>query len=159
MGIFRKSAESDGVGADQPAPEQAATKMAQSKGRVLVVDDEEPIRDIVSRVLDAEGYDCTVAGGGKEALEIASKQKFDVVLLDIMMPEVSGIDVLRHLATDCPDACVVMTTAVDDMPTAAEALNLGATDYVTKPFNLADLSGRVEEALEASKRLQGKTDL
>jgi DNA-binding response OmpR family regulator len=159
MGLLRKKTDRGASKADQTPREKADQTRAQSKARVLVVDDEEPIRDIVSRVLDAEGYDCSTAPGGREALEIASKQTFDVVLLDIMMPEVTGIDVLRQLATDCPDTCVLMTTAVQDLATAAEALNLGATDYVTKPFNLAELTERVEEVLETSRRLRQQNDL
>jgi len=130
--------------------------MKETKGNVLVVDDEEPIRDIVSRVLGAEGFTCVVASDGREALEKTSTQAFDVVLLDIMMPDMSGMEVLHHLTTDNPDACVVMTTAVDDVQTAVEALNLGAIDYVTKPFNLDDLGKRVEEAVELARQTSGK---
>lgn len=132
--------------------------MKETKGNVLVVDDEEPIRDIVSRVLDAEGFTCFVAADGREALEKTATQAFDVVLLDIMMPDMSGMEVLHHLTTANPDACVVMTTAVDDVQTAVEALNLGAVDYVTKPFNLDDLGKRVEEAVELARKTSGKGD-
>lgn len=132
--------------------------MKETKGNVLVVDDEEPIRDIVSRVLGAEGFTCFVAADGREALEKTATQAFDVVLLDIMMPDMSGMEVLHHLTTANPDACVVMTTAVDDVQTAVEALNLGAVDYVTKPFNLDDLGKRVEEAVELARKTSGKGD-
>lgn len=132
--------------------------MKETKGNVLVVDDEEPIRDIVSRVLDAEGFTCFVAADGREALEKTATQAFDVVLLDIMMPDMSGMEVLHHLTTANPDACVVMTTAVDDVQTAVEALNLGAVDYVTKPFNLDDLGKRVEEAVELARQTSGRGD-
>ncbi|MEE8373425.1 MAG: response regulator [Dehalococcoidia bacterium] len=132
--------------------------MKETKGNVLVVDDEEPIRDIVSRVLDAEGFTCVVAADGREALERTSTQSFDVVLLDIMMPDMSGMEVLHQLATANPDICVVMTTAVDDVQTAVEALNLGAVDYVTKPFNLDDLGKRVEEAVESARQASRKGD-
>lgn len=132
--------------------------MKETKGNVLVVDDEEPIRDIVSRVLDAEGFTCVVAADGREALEKTATQAFDVVLLDIMMPDMSGMEVLHHLTTANPDACVVMTTAVDDVQTAVEALNLGAVDYVTKPFNLDDLGKRVEEAVELARQTSGRGD-
>lgn len=132
--------------------------MKETKGNVLVVDDEEPIRDIVSRVLGAEGFTCFVAADGREALEKTATQAFDVVLLDIMMPDMSGMEVLHHLTTANPDACVVMTTAVDDVQTAVEALNLGAVDYVTKPFNLDDLGKRVEEAVELARQTSGRGD-
>lgn len=133
--------------------------MREAKGAVLIVDDEEAIRDILSRVLDSEGYKCTVAADGREALQKSSGQEFDVVLLDIRMPELSGMEVLPQIVADHPDACVLMTTAVGDAPTAVEALNLGACDYLTKPFNLDDLSTRVEEALESKRQTTQRNSL
>lgn len=130
--------------------------MAESKGNILIVDDEESIRYILQRVLASEGYECTVASNGKEALKKAGKQDFDVVLLDIKMPKLSGMEVLPRIVAKHPDTCVVMTTAVVDMPTALTALNLGAYDYLTKPFNLDELSTRIEEVLERRKLVRKK---
>jgi len=122
--------------------------MEDAKGNILIVDDEEAIREILFHFLNSEGYDCVVAADGREAVETASTQDFDLVLLDIAMQELSGIEVLRQIVADHPDTRVVMITAMADTTTAVEALNLGAYDYLTKPFDLYDLSMRIEEALE-----------
>jgi len=122
--------------------------MERLTARILVVDDEESIRSGVSRRLEAEGYTCTMAASGSEALEKASGQDFDLVLMDIKMPGLSGMEVLPKLLAEHPDASVVMITAVNDTQTAVEAMKLGALDYVTKPFDVDGLVMRVEKALE-----------
>ncbi|MEE8372174.1 MAG: PAS domain S-box protein [Dehalococcoidia bacterium] len=122
--------------------------MDDGKARILVVDDEQNMRAIISRRLRAEGYVCVTAADGKEAMETASKQDFDMVLTDMSMPVMSGMEVLAQMATDHPGTCVLVLTAVTDTRTTVEALSLGAYDYVTKPFNLDDLITRVETALE-----------
>jgi len=122
--------------------------MEEHKATILTVDDEESIRDILCRKLEALGYHCEVASDGNEALWKAFMQDFDLVLMDIKMPGMSGMEVLPKLTTDHPDTCVIMLTAVSDIQTAVEAMKLGAYDYLTKPFNLDDLVIRVERALE-----------
>ncbi len=122
--------------------------MEEHRATILAIDDEESIRDILSRKLQALGYNCEVAADGNEALWKAFMQDFDLVLMDIKMPGLSGMEVLPKIATDHPDTCVIMLTAVSDIQTAVEALKLGAYDYLTKPFNLDDLVIRVERALE-----------
>jgi len=122
--------------------------MDKVKGMILIVDDEEPIRNAVSRKLQAEGYSCVTAADGEDALWKAFMQDFALVLLDIKMPGMSGMEVLSRVIIDHPDTGVVMITAVGDSQTAVEAMKLGAYDYVTKPFNLDDLVMRVERALE-----------
>ena len=122
--------------------------MDEGKGTILIVDDEESIRNAVARRLKTEGYKCMTAGDGKEALWKAFMQDFALVLLDIKMPGMSGMEVLSRMITDHPDTGVVMITAVGDSETAVEAMKQGAYDYVTKPFNLDDLVIRVERALE-----------
>ncbi len=126
----------------------STAKKEEVKGRILVVDDEEAIRTVIARKLQAEGYECIVAPDGKEAVDTASNEDFDLVLTDVKMPGMSGIDVLSQVVTDHPDTCVIMITAVADAQTAVEAMKLGAYDYVTKPFDLEALSMRVEKALE-----------
>ncbi|MEE8373041.1 MAG: response regulator, partial [Dehalococcoidia bacterium] len=86
--------------------------MDEVKGRVLVVDDEESIRSILSRKLETEGYFCVTASDGREAVEKASQHEFDLVLTDIKMPGMSGIEVLSHMVAEHPDTCVIMITAV-----------------------------------------------
>ena len=122
--------------------------MDEVKGRVLVVDDEESIRSILSRKLETEGYFCVTASDGREAMEKASQHEFDLVLTDIKMPGMSGIEVLSHIIAEHPDTCVIMITAVSDAQTAVDAMKTGAYDYVTKPFDLEALGMRVEKALE-----------
>ncbi len=122
--------------------------MEEAGGTILIVDDEGSIRDIICRKLESEGYSCVVAADGREALWKAFMQDFALVLMDIRMPGLSGMEVLPKMVTDHPDTCVVMLTAVSDIQTAVEAMQLGAYDYLTKPFNMDDLVGKVERALE-----------
>jgi two-component system NtrC family sensor kinase len=122
--------------------------MDRPRAAILVVDDEVSIRDVLSRKLQAEGYACVTAADGKEAMDAAAKRHFDMVLTDIKMPVMTGMEVLSQVVADYPDTCVVMVTAMSDRQTAVEAMNMGAYDYVTKPFNLDDVATRVEKALE-----------
>lgn len=125
--------------------------MEEVKGTILIVDDEEAIRGILSRKLESDGYHCEAAADGKEALWKAFMKDFDLVLMDIKMPGLSGMEALPQLVTNHPDTCVVMMTAVVDTETAVEAMKLGACDYVIKPFDLDDLGMRVQKALERRK--------
>jgi DNA-binding response OmpR family regulator len=125
--------------------------MEEAKGTILIIDDEEAIRDILCRKLESDGYYCEVAADGKEALWKAFMKDFDLVIMDIKMPGLSGMEVLPQLVTNHPDTCVIMMTAVVDTETAVRAMKLGAYDYVTKPFDLDDLGMRVEKALERRK--------
>lgn len=125
--------------------------MEEVKGTILIVDDEESIRNILCRRLQEEGYSCEAAADGKEALWKAFVRDFDLVLMDIKMPSMSGMEALPQIVTNHPDTCVIMMTAVVDTETAVEAMKLGAYDYVTKPFDLDDLSMRMGKALEKRK--------
>jgi PAS domain S-box-containing protein len=125
--------------------------MDDSRGKILIVDDEAAIRKVISQKLERDGYECVLAADGEEALEKVCSHDFDLVLLDIRMPGLSGIEVLPQMTFERPDICVVMSTAVDDTQTTAQAMNLGAYDYVLKPFDLEDLATRIETALERRK--------
>jgi DNA-binding NtrC family response regulator len=125
--------------------------MEETKGSILVVDDEESVRAALSRKLEDEKYHCVLAASGEEALTEVSKQVFDIVLLDVKMPGLTGIDVLPEIIREHPDIVVIMATGVVDLQTAVDALNLGACDYVTKPFDLDDLIVRVERALQGRR--------
>jgi DNA-binding response OmpR family regulator len=114
---------------------------------VLVVDDEEIIRDLIGTVLLEEGYEVLEAGGGEEAIELARKQKPDVILLDIRMPGIDGIHTCRRLKRDqeTKDIPVIMVTGMrHGLPEAMEA---GAFDFITKPFDTEELGIRVKAAL------------
>jgi sigma-B regulation protein RsbU (phosphoserine phosphatase) len=113
---------------------------------LLVVDDDELNRDMLSRRLERKGYRVTVCAGGLEALEAAAAAPFDLVLLDVMMPGLSGVEVLRelrqrHPATELP---VIMATARDQSEEIVQALRLGANDYVTKPLDFPVVLARIE---------------
>lgn len=114
---------------------------------VLIVDDEQFIRDIVSRWLSREGYLCTKARDGDEALAILAQQGFALIVSDIMMPGMTGIDLLRQIRTRYPHTAVIMLTGVDDRATATETIELGAYGYIIKPFEASELLINVTNAL------------
>jgi len=122
--------------------------MTGDRIRILVVDDEDTVRDLLQRSLEEAGYDVVAAANGEEALYEMSQREVEVVLLDVKMPGMSGLEVLGKLTTDWPDICVIMATAVADVQTAVETMKLGADDYITKPFNLDDLVLKVQKAIE-----------
>lgn len=122
--------------------------MAGERERILVVDDEESVRTLLKRTLTEAGYDVVTAANGQEALDKVSQLQVRVVLSDIKMPGISGIEVLRKLTADHPDICVIMATAVADTQTAVDVMKLGAYDYISKPFNRDDLVMRVRKAIE-----------
>jgi two-component system, OmpR family, KDP operon response regulator KdpE len=115
--------------------------------RVLVVDDEPAILRVVAANLRARGYEALTASSGNAALTVIEAQEPDCIVLDLGLPDVGGLEVLRRLRawTTTP---VVILTAVDDQRERATALDLGADDYVTKPFTMADLLARVRGALQ-----------
>ncbi len=122
--------------------------MTEEQVRLLVVDDEESVRNLLQRILEGAGYPVTTAVNGKDALYKVSLQEAQVVLLDIHMPEMSGMEVLHKLTADAPDYCVIMVTAVTDIDTAVEALKMGAYDYITKPFDQNEVKQKVQQAIE-----------
>jgi DNA-binding response OmpR family regulator len=115
--------------------------------KVLVVDDEFEIRDLLSRFLTEEGYEVIVAPNGDEALELAETENPEVILLDIKMPGIDGIEICKRLKAKEKTRFipVIMATALWD--TYSEAIESGAEDFVTKPFNLTELSHRVKSIL------------
>jgi two-component system OmpR family response regulator len=114
--------------------------------RILVVDDEPFIRDLLSAALRFEGFDVEVAGSGNEALQLAKPGRYDLVMLDVMMPDVEGTEVCRRLRDSGVGVPVVFLTARDS--TEDKVLGLGmADDYVTKPFSLEELVARVRAVL------------
>jgi two-component system KDP operon response regulator KdpE len=114
--------------------------------RVLVVDDEPSIVRVVAANLRARGYEALTAASGEAALALIETQQPDCIVLDLRLPGVDGLEVLRRLRTWATTPVVILT-AVDDQRDKATALDLGADDYVTKPFAMAELLARVREAL------------
>lgn len=125
--------------------------------RILVVDDELIVRDSLKEWLEEEDFAVDVVGSGSEALEKLSEQPYHLMLLDIKMPGMDGMEVLQKAKEDCPDLCVVMMTAYATVETAVEAMKIGALDYLIKPFDLEILIPKVlgiYEDLEASRGRQ-----
>jgi DNA-binding NtrC family response regulator len=120
---------------------------------ILVVDDEADIRTLLKEILSEEGYEVDVAANAAQARASRAKQTPDLVLLDIWMPDVDGITLLREWSATTPDGCpVVMMSGHGTVETAVEATRLGAFDFVEKPLSLAKLLRTVERALDAGKR-------
>ena len=126
--------------------------MSGEQMRVLVVDDEEAVRNLLQRILEGVGYQVTTAANGKDALYKISLGKTELVLLDVKMPEMSGIEVLSRLTGEAPDICAIMVTSVAETETAVKAMKLGAYDYILKPFDRDDVLQKIIGAIERWKR-------
>jgi two-component system response regulator HydG len=122
--------------------------MTKEKGKILVVDDEESHRIMLRAVLQEEGYDVTEAADGPEGIQAVEEGPFDVILLDIRMPAMDGIEALTEIRKISPYTPVLMMTAYASVKTAVEALRAGAFDYLTKPLDIEELKILVEKALE-----------
>ncbi|MBV6520626.1 MAG: Cyclic di-GMP phosphodiesterase [Gemmatimonadaceae bacterium] len=114
----------------------------------LVVDDEPHLRRVLVRLMQTDGFSCDEAGNGVEALEQMATRPATLVVTDLHMPQMDGIELLRELRQRYPDTAVMMITAVADVGTAVNCLNVGAMDYLTKPFHLEEVRARVRQALE-----------
>ena len=114
--------------------------VTQQRKTLLIVDDEPKICEMLSRFFDARGFHAVTATSGRQAIELLTRECPAYLLLDIRMPDVSGLDVLKMAKARCPSVKVVMVTAIDDQQTADDAFQLGATDYITKPFELDEAS-------------------
>jgi DNA-binding response OmpR family regulator len=132
--------------------------MIEDTLHVLIVDDEPAICDLLSDDLSELGYLCEIAPDGNSALQKMAKDKFDIALLDIRLPGISGIELLKEINSRYTSA-VIMITAIDDVNTAVESMKLGALDYIVKPFNLNTLSSRIRAALEKKAKLSTKTNI
>ena len=127
---------------------------AASSLRVLVVDDEQSMRDMLRIVLRRDGYEVNVAANGREAIALLERQPVDLLLSDIRMPDLSGVDVLRAAKDLNRDIVAIMMTAFASTDTAVEALRLGANDYFTKPFSMDELRLKVRHHLETRRLRQ-----
>ena len=118
------------------------------KGRVLVVDDERRQRDILQMILEAEGYETTAAGNGRQALQAARSEGFDVVLTDLKMPDLNGIELLSEILKVTPAPLVILMTAHGTIDSAVDAMRKGAFDYLTKPLEKDELLLVLRRAME-----------
>lgn len=123
-----------------------------SQGKILAIDDEQNIRHLIRNEFMLEGFDVTTAKSGEEGLGFVDGQDYDVVLLDLKLPKMSGIDTLKLLKRKNPRSEVIMITGYGDIHSAVESVKLGARDYVTKPFKLDELLTLVKYAVKDSHR-------
>ena len=119
--------------------------------RILVVDDEESIRDLLRLVLTGEGYSVVTANDGEEAIEYLEAQRFDLVITDLVMPGVNGVEVLRAARRIDPNYPVIVITGYPSVETVTELVRLGAGDYLTKPFNIDVVIVTVAKLLEMGR--------
>jgi two-component system response regulator PilR (NtrC family) len=123
------------------------------KDKILVADDEQSMREFLEIMFKKEGYHVSLAPNGEEVLKLAEKEIFDLVLLDIRMPRLDGISVLKKLKAISPETIVIMITAYASADTAIKAMKEGAYDYITKPFKVEEIKLIIKNALE-KKNLQ-----
>lgn len=118
--------------------------------RVLVIDDEKGMCWALRKALMDEGYEVLTANSGPEGLNLLAKEEVDLVLLDIKMPGMSGLEVLERIRKKDEKLPVIIMTALSSLPTALEALQRGASGYVTKPFQLSNLKDTVTKVLSVT---------
>jgi two-component system response regulator PilR (NtrC family) len=124
--------------------------MADKKRRVLVVDDEQDVRDILDSVLKKLDYIPFVAESGEEALEILKNNKIDVILSDLYMPGMDGIELLKRVRSLKKNFVFLIITAHPTIETAVDAIKKGAYDYLTKPFHIEEVRVKINRAIEKS---------
>lgn len=113
--------------------------------KILIVEDEKPISDLIKMSLLGEGYHCTCVYDGKQAADIIEAETFDLVLLDVMLPEINGFELIEYIK--CYHIPVIFITARSDVADRVKGLKAGAEDYISKPFEIIELLARVETVL------------
>jgi DNA-binding response OmpR family regulator len=121
--------------------------MAERSPRILLVDDEQPIQTLLSFPLQRDGYEVVQASDGSEALARYSEQPFDLVVLDLMLPRIDGLEVCKRLRAKGETVPIIMLTAKSEEIDKVLGLELGADDYITKPFSMREFRSRVKAAL------------
>jgi len=129
--------------------------MNKRSKHILVVDDEESIRELLSEYLNNCGYEVTCAAGGQEALKYYKAHHFDVVVSDLIMSPIDGMELLGEIKKIDPDVLFIMITGYPSIETALEAVQRGAKDYITKPFNIDDIRLKIERVV-LERSLRGK---
>ncbi len=122
--------------------------ISERKPKLLVVDDERPITDLIATAISLDGYEVDIANSGIEAINKLDTKKYDLVILDVMMPDFSGNYVLQRMRNNQLDTPVIFLTARDSTEDKIAGLSLGADDYITKPFSLEELSLRIKVILK-----------
>lgn len=125
--------------------------------RILLVEDELSIQKVVRMNLEMEGYDITTADNGLDALDYARNQYFDLIVLDIMLPEINGFEVCEQVRLNNKDIAIIILSAKDTPEDRVRGLKMGADDYLVKPFNLEELLLRVEKLLKRKDKKERTT--
>ena len=125
----------------------ATTTVAVDVPRVLVIEDDEGLSDILVRALGTDQFDLTVAGRGLRGLELAANERFDLVILDLLLPDIDGISLLTRLLSVRPDQQVMVVSALSSVEAKVRCLDLGAADYLSKPFALDEFVARARARL------------
>ena len=128
---------------------------AEESARILLVDDEQSVQTLLAYPLRKDGYEVVPAFDGREALDRFAERRFDLVVLDVMLPKVDGIEVCRRLRSRS-QVPIIMLTAKDDETDKVLGLEMGADDYITKPFSVREFRSRVRAALRRSDMLRGR---
>ena len=139
----------------------ARTELRRPDGspvRVLVVDDEQTLAELVSIALRYEGWDIQTAGDGRTAVSVAREFRPDAVILDIMLPDVSGLEVLSRLRAELPHVCVLFLTARDAVEDRVAGITAGGDDYVTKPFSLEEVLARLRGLLRRANLTRAQSE-
>jgi len=131
----------------------------EEQAYILVVDDEGAIRYSITKTLQRVGYHVEAAASGEEALEMMQNQTYDVVLTDIRMPGLTGVELLRRIKEQAPDAVVILLTGYASLETAIESLRLGAHDYLVKPSSSQDIRNSVAQGVERAHNLRNRRAL
>jgi DNA-binding response OmpR family regulator len=129
--------------------------MAEGAARILLVDDEQSVQTLLAYPLRKDGFEVVAAHDGREALDRFAEQRFDLVVLDIMLPKLDGIEVCRRMRTRS-QVPIIMLTAKDDEIDKVLGLEMGADDYITKPFSVREFRSRVRAALRRSEMGGGR---
>ncbi|RFM25916.1 response regulator transcription factor [Deminuibacter soli] len=130
-----------------------------TKGNILLVEDEENLHEALKLNLEIDGYTITSAFNGNEALKAVGNEYFDLIILDIMLPELDGISVAESVRVQHIDVPILMLSAKDSSADRVLGLKKGADDYLTKPFNLEELLLRVEKLIQKNKKLQDRESI
>lgn len=118
-----------------------------TKNRILIVDDEQNVRQLIAKVLEKEGYEILTACNGEEGLEVFQKNNIDLIISDIKMPKMNGIEFLHKVKEQEPGVGFILITAFATMETAIDAIKSGAQDYVTKPFDIKEILNAVKNTV------------
>lgn len=121
--------------------------------RILVADDEKSMRELLAIMLRTDGHEVTVAERGEQALDLVRREPFDLVITDVRMPKVDGLEILKVVKESAPDTAVIMISAFSSIETVGEAMKLGADDYISKPFKIDEIQVVIKNALERKRLL------